>query len=100
MVQSRATMHRDEGAGGGLMHKSSFLLCPCLFFEPEQRVATAMRLVRLPLRSLGRAAACPDIYTGWRKQRRWSGDTQTFTHIRQEKSVCLCACAGGVSKWR
>lgn len=87
---------------GVWMHKSSFLLCPCLFFEPEQRVATAMRLVCLPLRGLGRAAACPDIYTGWRKQRRWSRDTQTFTHIRQKKNVCLNvhACAGEVSKWR
>lgn len=49
------------------------------FIEPEKRVATAMRLVCLPRRGLGRAAACSDIYTGWRKQRRCNIETQAYT---------------------
>lgn len=72
MVQAWATMQKDEGGWGNWWGfrgiKVPFFSTLASLFEPEQRVATAMRLVCLPRRGLGRAAACSDIYSGWRKQ--------------------------------
>lgn len=77
---------------GVWMYKSSFLLRPFLFFEPEQRVATAMRLVRLPLRGSGKSSSLP-----WHLHRLEETETMerrhTDIHTHQTKKrmfVCVC----------